>query len=284
MTVNGTVRDLQTGLMWSRDAALTDFPLSWPEAFDYIHGLNSQNFKSHSDWRLPNRRELFSLISHKQINPALPTGHPFVNVFPGYYWTATACARLPAQAWYIHLGGARVYRGMKHASCMVWPVRMESTRAMLSNISPRPRFSAEDRTVTDRLTGLVWTRSADPEKTPVNWEQAASIIRRMNAEGAFGFTDWRLPHIREFDHLVDLGTHSPALPIDHPFTNVRDHYWSATTSQYETRYAWTLYLQDGALGVGFKENAEFYLWPVWGEREGSKFKVQGSGLKAEEGE
>jgi hypothetical protein len=30
-----------------------------------------------------------------------------------------SCARLPNQAWYIHLGGARVFKGMKHGSYMV---------------------------------------------------------------------------------------------------------------------------------------------------------------------
>jgi hypothetical protein len=32
------------------------------------------------DWRLPNVRELFSLIDLGQIGPALPPGHPFHEV------------------------------------------------------------------------------------------------------------------------------------------------------------------------------------------------------------
>jgi len=51
-------------------------------------------------------------------------GHPFTNIFTGYYWTSSSCARLPNQAWYIHLGGARVFKGMKYGSYMVWPVRI----------------------------------------------------------------------------------------------------------------------------------------------------------------
>jgi hypothetical protein len=46
------------------------------------------------------------------------------------------------------------------------------------------------------------------------------------------------------------------------FINVQNFYWSSTTSMYETRYAWALYMRDGAVGVGFKSLSEFYLWPV----------------------
>ncbi|MGM0404194.1 MAG: DUF1566 domain-containing protein, partial [Thermodesulfobacteriota bacterium] len=76
------------------------------------------------------------------------------------------------------------------------------------------------------------------------------------------FSDWRMPGIREIESLTDLGRHSPALPEAHPFSDVSDFYWSATTSMYEQRYAWTFYMKDGAVGVGFKENPEFSLWPV----------------------
>jgi hypothetical protein len=119
-----TVLDRYTGLMWSLDASLTEFPMTWSEAFDFVQNLNREtDIRSYENWRLPNRRELLSLVSHDRINPALPSNHPFENVFHGYYWSASTSARLPQQAWYIHLGGAKVYRGIKHASYMVWPVR-----------------------------------------------------------------------------------------------------------------------------------------------------------------
>ena len=89
----------------------------------WIAEFNAEGWDGYSDWRLPTRSELFTLVSHARINPALPTGHLFENVFPGYYWTATHCSRLPRQAWYVHFGGGRIFRGMKHGSYLVWPVR-----------------------------------------------------------------------------------------------------------------------------------------------------------------
>ena len=40
------------------------------------------------DWRLPNLREMQSLMDYGQYAPALPAGHPFFNV-ESLYWTST---------------------------------------------------------------------------------------------------------------------------------------------------------------------------------------------------
>ena len=63
---------------------IAEFPLAWQEAFDYIATMNHDNVFGSSDWRLPNRRELRSLMSHQTRKPALPEEHPFVNVFSGW--------------------------------------------------------------------------------------------------------------------------------------------------------------------------------------------------------
>jgi len=117
-----TVTDQLTGLVWPRDAGLSEFPLSWQEAFDFVNDMNIRNMFGLNRWRLPERTELFSLISHAQINPAVVAPDQFHTLFNGYYWTATPCARYPRQAWYIHLGGGRIVKGMIHGSYMVWPV------------------------------------------------------------------------------------------------------------------------------------------------------------------
>lgn len=132
------------------------------------------------------------------------------------------------------------------------------------------RFKADEKTVLDRqtgliqMTGLTWTRLAVAGEKPLSWYDAMETIEMINRECRYGYTHWRMPEIRELECLVDLGNHTPALPSDHRFEGVQAFYWSSTPSQYETRYAWALYLQDGAIGVGFKENAGFYLWPVCG--------------------
>jgi hypothetical protein len=254
------VKDSVTGLQWGRNANPFDFPYAWREAFDLIDGMNRSRAYGREDWRLPSRRELFSIISHQCINPALPESHPFEDVFHGYYWTATPCARLPDQSWYIHLGGARIYRGMQKGAYLVWPVAGSGGNPA----PPRPRFRARNGMVEDRWTGLRWTSTAHSGANRMTWEEALVSPAALNQEKHGGCSDWRLPNIRELESLVDLTCHSPALAAGHPFQEVQDGYWSSTTSVYEPRYAWVLYLQDGAVGVGFKPEATFSAWAVAG--------------------
>lgn len=292
---NETVTDTLAGLTWLKNASLFEFPLSWDEALNSVATLNSQVFGGHDDWRLPNRRELFSLVSHERINPCLSSGHPFKNVFNGYYWTSTSCTRLPDQAWYIHFGGARVFKGMKYASYMVWSVRtlngsqpvtvFQTGQANCYDVNggiiacggtgqdadirsgkplPQNRFSKEGRCVLDRATGLTWLQDANPFKNPVSWQKALDLVSGMNHRKEHGYRDWRIPGVRDLESLTDMGRHSPALPEGHPFQDVQDFYWSSTTSRYDQSYAWALYSIDGIIGVAHKPLSEFFLWPVWG--------------------
>jgi len=282
--------------MWARDASLFEFPMTWNEALYSVHELNSSGLDGYHDWKVPNRKELFSLISHMTINPSLPVDHPFLNVFTGYYWTSTTCARLPGQAWYIHLGGARVFKGVKNYSYMVWPVRTaeqagESTLHQTGQKScfdengiltdcrgtgqdgeiqaglsfDRNRFTGNEQGIQDNATGLTWLRKADACEGMTDWHSAFEVIAAMNSEGRYGCHDWRIPNIIELESLTDMGRHSPAMPEGHAFNDIQDFYWSSTTSMYDTNYAWVLYMIDGAVGVGYKPLSEFYLWPVRGK-------------------
>lgn len=262
-----TIEDRVTGLIWPRNAALNEFPLSWQEAFDVVSDMNRRRQFGLDHWRLPRRDELFSLISHSRVNPAVVGPDQFQNLFNGYYWTATPCAKYPNQAWYIHMGGGRIVKGMIQSSYMVWPVNDPAAGRQTASAKEIPgsaemRFKVTDHTVSDQTTGLTWMRNADILQKPVKWEDALSSIHRMNAEKQFGFNDWRLPNIRELESLTDMTIHSPAVAARKWFFSVQSFYWSSTTSVYDPSYAWTLYTEDGNIGVGFKDGADFHVWPV----------------------
>lgn len=122
-----TVRDRLTGLGWCRNAGLAEFSLTWQEVLDFVAQMNRDQTFGCSDWRLPNRRELRSLISHQASRPALPERHPFTNLFQGWYWSSNTAAISPTHAWYVDLAGGRMFYGGKDQPFMVWPVRGAAT-------------------------------------------------------------------------------------------------------------------------------------------------------------
>ncbi|MDA8239301.1 MAG: DUF1566 domain-containing protein [Nitrospiraceae bacterium] len=286
-----TVLDRLTGLIWSLDANLTEFPVTWQEALDYISGMNKEKAFGCSDWRLPNRRELRSLVSHQTRKPALPEGHPFNNIFLGWYWTSTTAAINTAYAWYVHMEGARTFYGKKDQFFLLWPVRGKASGVLPATGQtqcydsrglvipcegsgqdaelrfglpwPETRFDFMDDLVIDRLTSLCWSRNADITNGAVTWHDALAAVARLN-QSAKEKGGWRLPNINELESLVDCSAHGPALPVGHPFESVRESYWSSTTSMFEPDWAWALYLTKGAVGVGQKRGPHFFVWPVCG--------------------
>jgi hypothetical protein len=282
--------DRLTGLVWTRDANPGEFPMTWQETLDQVARMNRACAFGFGDWRLPNRRELRSLLSHQTRKPALPENHPFLNVFPGWYWSSTTAAISPAHAWYVHLEGGRMFYGGKDQSFLLWPVRGtgngvipatgqthcydaagrktpchgsgQDAESQTGRPWPQPRFEAGDESVLDRLTGLCWRRDADIARQPASWDEALAAVAGLNQAGTGKQGPWRLPNINELESLVDCARHSPALPSGHPFEAVQAAYWSATTSAFEPDWAWALYLEQGAVGVGQKRGRHFSIWAV----------------------
>jgi hypothetical protein len=282
------VMDRLTGLIWCRSANLAEFPLAWQEALDFVATMNREQRFGQRDWRMPNRRELRSLLSLQAKLPALPEQHPFIEVFNGWYWTSTTAAISPAHAWYVALDGARMFYGGKDQSFMLWPVRGEGLGVVprtgqslcydaagkvtscagsgqdgerrIGAPWPQPRFETLRTGVLDHLTSLLWRSSANLSLQPVVWRKALAVVAKLNQKG--DGSAWRLPTINELEALVDCAAHSPALPSGHPFADVQDIYWSSSTSMFEPDWAWALYLEKGATGVGQKRSAQFSVWAV----------------------
>jgi len=135
---DGTVLDLLTGLVWSRDAdpmvrrdpdfddqgVAGDGAVDWARALAYVDKLNAEAFLGYTDWRLPNRRELMSLVDYGRSGPALPLYHPFEQIAAGPYWSATSLYENPSRAWTLDPDDGMVWYAAKgSATGHVWPVR-----------------------------------------------------------------------------------------------------------------------------------------------------------------
>ncbi len=121
---NWTVTDNMTGLMWVKAPhylSENSGGKTWNNAIDFCNGLS---FAGHSDWRLPNVRELQSLIDYGRILPALPYGHPFTDDPSFHYWSSSTHAGLSGYAWAVGLSHGDVdYVNKTTFQFHVWPVR-----------------------------------------------------------------------------------------------------------------------------------------------------------------
>jgi hypothetical protein len=141
--MDGTVTDNLTGLIWLKDAncinsshpafdgddTAQDGKVTWQHALDFVAGMNNGTFPDcshgYNDWRLPNRKEFFSLISFSTAYPnlPLPPGHPFTNVGINSFWSSTTQPSTPAKAIFVSMTDGKMWEVAKTDDLIVWPVR-----------------------------------------------------------------------------------------------------------------------------------------------------------------
>lgn len=285
---DGTVTDSLTGLMWTKNANLPAGTKTWQQALDYVAGMNAGTYSNYgyTDWRLPNIVEMRSLIFHENSNPALSASYPFTNVQSGastYYHSSTTALPTTTNAWAIEVYYGHIGIASKAGARYVWPVRGGSGGVIAlpksgqttsyatgddGNLQagvawPASRFIDNgDSTVTDRLTGLMWTKnSAESSGT---WQQALDYVAGMNSgsHANYNHTDWRLPTVVDLRSLLDVGRSAPMLPSGHPFTNMSGSYrWTATNYQSSTTKAWIVVPNAGYTASNAKSGS-LVVWPA----------------------
>jgi hypothetical protein len=132
---NGTVTDNLTGLIWLKNANCFGAQI-WSQALADAYGLANQSCglsdgSVAGDWRLPNVKELYSLIDLQYTIPALSNtvgtgqwtqGNPFTNVESNYYWSSDARIDMP-WAYIVNLYDGRLWDYSQTDQYWVWPVR-----------------------------------------------------------------------------------------------------------------------------------------------------------------
>jgi hypothetical protein len=133
---DGTVTDNLTGLIWLKNANCFDERF-WSDALSDCNGLASGSCgltdgSGAGDWRLPNIKELQSLIDYGFYLPALSDtagtsrwsdDDPFTNVLSQAYWSSTTRASISAYAWYLWTLNGIISDSPKGEKYYVWPVR-----------------------------------------------------------------------------------------------------------------------------------------------------------------
>jgi len=114
---NGTVLDTQTNLIWKRcsegqvwdgstgNCTGSASTYNWQGALDAAQTLNSSGgFASHTDWRVPNIKELASIVELKCYDPAIN-----LTIFPNtssnaFVWSSSPIANFGSKVWPFYFG------------------------------------------------------------------------------------------------------------------------------------------------------------------------------------
>lgn len=106
---DGTVTDKATGLMWMQDDSFV--ALDWQEALAFAEQKNAENYMGYRDWRLPNIKELQSIVDYSGVYPAIDVRYFQMTDQDSYFWSSTSAYFGPQSpeyyyAWYVAFGYA----------------------------------------------------------------------------------------------------------------------------------------------------------------------------------
>ncbi len=202
---DGTVTDVNTGLMWeklSNDGTVhdQDNTYTWANAFaGHVATLNDARFAGHDDWRLPNVRELQSILDYDTIQPAVTPAFddhcsPGCSAttcsctFSGDYWSSTSSVSGASNAWFVGFLNANVdafgRSGGKSGTASVRAVRSAS-------------ISTTTSTSTTSTTSSTTTTQEPTTTTTTTTTLPAGSCGDVNADGRVDIADALL--VAQFD-------------------------------------------------------------------------------------
>jgi len=273
---DGTVTDIDTGLMWQKATAPGTY--TWQQALSYCENLilnndgewtsdspNASGVK-YNDWRPPNRNELQSLLDYRRYNPSINTNY-FPNTVSSYYWSSTTDANYPSSTWIVDFRNGGLGSGYGDESLYLYVRAVRGGQyGSLGNF-----VDNGDGTVTDTDTGLMWQQATAPgtyiERT-YNWEQALSYCENLTLAG---YNDWQLPNVNDLQSLVDYNILNPAINTIYFPNTMASEYWSSTTYAAYLGNAWSVEFSSGTVFYG--TNSKSYSFYVRAVRRGCCSKI-----------
>ena len=191
-TLNGdeVVSDSSTDLMWQKTAVSNK---TWNEALKYCNDLE---YAGKSDWRLPNKNELVTLIDYSKSAPA----SSFPEMSSDTFWTSTFETEYGGSSGSITVafGNARLD---KDSSTMTLSVRC--VRSGLDPLTSGVPECSETRIAPckDASTGYLWSAPTTLSNSynGLMWQDDAVRCRGLKSGGV---SQWRIPTIDELRTLL----------------------------------------------------------------------------------
>ena len=243
---DGTVKDLNTGMMWQQGDGQNSSGRTWQEACNYCEHLVFPEQNGYSDWRLPTRRELISLLNFGLSEPAIDKNFfPDCRTFPSYWSNEASNYWAANQAWVVSFSNGLVSSGYKDRDSLV--------RCVRGTPLPEPAFyDHSDGSVTDLTTGLMWHKNDSWGQT---WKEALDHCECLDGKAGALYSDWRLPSVRELESIVFPENQPPCGPVlDCPV----DQEWTSSTFAARPAYAWQVNFMDGSLQGQSKDRRPYF--------------------------
>jgi hypothetical protein len=205
-----------------------------------------------TDWRLPDRFELQSIVDRGRSSPAIDTS-AFPRMYSRVFWSSSSCAGDDHCAWYVHFDrGDASGLDKEEANWIRCVRRAPGARAEEARLS-RTEPVVGEPVVTDGVTGLLWQGCAAGQSGSIcsatasthTWQESLAYCERLDWGGR---TDWHLPDIEELASIVDDRRPSPAIDVAaFPETPPGGTFWSSSSYAGEPSMAWAVAFGSGAV-------------------------------------
>lgn len=230
----GYVVDNMTGLLWEQGVGCATPGCNQADAAAHCASLTLGGY---SDWRIPTRIELVSIIDDTKHAPAID-GSVFTGM-SGYFWTSTPMIFFPKNAFKVGgTEGDTSYgsTGLNHVRCVHAPAAAPVVPYQLQS------GGTPTGTVLDTGTGMTWQQAASPATYTLD---DANSYCSSNTPGLPG-TGWRLPSMKELQTVVNDSRVRPAIDSSvFPSTPFDVAYWSSTKVAGRPGYAWSVSFELG---------------------------------------
>ena len=200
---DGTVTDNVTGLIWQQTPDSGNY--SWNEAQAYCESLELGGI---DDWRMPSLKELFSISNFSAGWPYLDMTYFDLTTNESIskdeqYWSDNYYVGKTSEGQYDAAFGVNHATGhIKAYPALVTGPMGKRVRCVSGDTYGINEFMDNgDGTITDQATGLMWSQTDSDEG--MDWESALAYAQTQNDANYFGYSDWRLPNVKELQSIVD---------------------------------------------------------------------------------